>query len=118
MRSLMTVDPATLNFVQGEEKMFRFGRRESCGDRLMGRRFAHLDFIVVAVLALALCAGVTGCGSGSAATPGPTPTPTPAPTPIPTPTPNPVPSVSKISPNSAPAGALAFTLTVNGANFL
>jgi Tol biopolymer transport system component len=72
--------------------------------------------IITAVLAVALSAGMAGCGSGSGATPGPTPTPTPAPTP--TPTPNPPPAVGTISPNSAPAGALAFTLTVHGSNFV
>jgi Tol biopolymer transport system component len=72
-----------------------------------------MERIVVVLLALTIGAGLTACGSGSAATPGPTPTPTPAPTP----TPNPAPSVGSISPNAAPAGALAFTLTVNGSNF-
>jgi Tol biopolymer transport system component len=56
------------------------------------------------LLALALLPGLAGCGSGSGATPGPTPTPSP-------------PTVSSLSPQSAPAGALAFTLTVNGSNF-
>jgi Tol biopolymer transport system component len=60
----------------------------------------------VAALVFLVCAGVSGCGSGS----GPTPTPTP--------TSNPAPSVITISPTSAAAGAPAFTLTVNGSNFV
>src|SRR5215472_6435601 len=68
--------------------------------------------LTLALLAVAMVAGTAGCGSGSGATPGPTPTPTP------TPTPNPTPSIGSISPSNAPAGALAFTLTVNGSNFL
>jgi Tol biopolymer transport system component len=99
-------------FVQGEEKMFRLG--ESRNNRIVGRRFVLLDFIVLVLLAVVAVSGLAGCGSGSAATPGPTPTPTPAPTP----TPNPAPSVGSVSPNGAPAGALAFTLTVNGSNFV
>jgi len=66
----------------------------------------------VVLLVVAMVAGTAGCGSGSGATPGPTPTPAP------TPTPNPTPSVSLISPSSTPAGAQAFTLTVNGSNFV
>jgi Tol biopolymer transport system component len=59
-------------------------------------------YLLIALLAIS--AGIAGCGSGSTATPGPTP--------------NPVPAVNSVSPNSAPAGALAFTLTVSGSNFL
>jgi len=68
--------------------------------------------LTLALLAVAIVAGTAGCGSGSGATPGPTPTPAP------TPTPNPTPTVGSILPSNAPAGALAFTLTVNGSNFL
>src|SRR5262249_9028560 len=67
--------------------------------------------IITALLVMTICVATAGCGSGSA-TPGPTPTPTPAPTP------NPAPAVSTVSPNSAPAGGLAFTLTVHGSNFV
>src|SRR6516225_9215474 len=72
------------------------------------------------LLIFALCIAAGGCGSGSGAAPTPTPTPapTPTPTPAPTPTPNPAANVTSISPSSAPAGALAFTLTVKGSNFV
>jgi len=78
------------------------------------RRRGHVNsiravaVIAPAMLALSLCVGIAGCSSGSGTTPGPTPTPTP----------NPAPTMSSISPSNAPAGALAFTLTVNGSNFL
>ena len=65
--------------------------------------------VSIALLAAALGAVISGCGS-SGATPGPTPTPTP--------TPNPTPTVTTLSPSSAPAGGLAFTLTVHGSNFV
>ena len=79
---------------------------------------------ILVLLAVALSAASTGCGSSSAAstrtaTTTPTPTPTPIPTPTPTPTPtNPAPGITTIAPTSAPAGALAFTLTVSGSSFL
>jgi Tol biopolymer transport system component len=77
------------------------------------RGFIAPKAIALGLLCLTLWVGVAGCGSGSAAkVPGPSPTPTPAPTP------NPAPSVSSISPSSAPAGALAFMLAVNGSNFV
>jgi Tol biopolymer transport system component len=66
----------------------------------------------VFALAAALCFGSVGCSGGSSAPPQPTPDPTPTPTPAPAPT------VTDISPNGAPAGALAFTLIVTGSNFL
>jgi hypothetical protein len=74
--------------------------------------------IIAVLLGAALGLGISGCGSGSGAVPTPTPTPAPTPTPTPAPTPNPTPTVTTISPNSAPAGALAFMLTVDGANFV
>lgn len=76
----------------------------------MSKKMNRVVSILAGLLIIAFCA--SGCGSGSGATPGPTPTPAP------TPTPNPTPSVGSISPSNAPAGALAFTLTVNGSNFL
>src|SRR5262245_20921607 len=78
----------------------------------MHQKWLTIPGLTVALLAEVTLAGLAGCGSGSGATPGPTPTPAP------TPTPNPAPSVSSISPSNAPAGALAFTLTVNGSNFI
>jgi hypothetical protein len=39
-------------------------------------------------------------------------------TPVPNATPNPVPATSEISPSSAPAGSVAFTLSVNGSDFV
>jgi len=65
-------------------------RRPGCAER-------ENVLAVMALLALVLCLSLTGCGSASGAAP---------------------PTVSSISPTSAPAGALAFTLTVNGSNFL
>ena len=53
---------------------------------------------------------VAGCGGGSGTTPPPTPTPTP--------TPNPSPAITTLSPASAAAGGAAFTLTVDGSNFV
>src|SRR5262245_32692370 len=65
-------------------------------------------YLLLALMAISV--GVAGCGSSSGATPTPTPTPAP--------TPNPTPAVTTVSPNSAPAGALAFTLTVRGNSFV
>jgi len=50
---------------------------------------------------------VAGCG-GNASSPSPPPPPIG----------NPVPSITSLSPTSAPAGAAALTLTVNGSNFI
>jgi len=61
-------------------------------------------------LLLFLAAGCGGGASGTALQPTPTPTPVPAP--------NPVPSVANLSPSSAPAGGSAFTLIVNGEDFV
>jgi Tol biopolymer transport system component len=85
-----------------EKKMFRLSGRESQIGCLIGWRGRMPCFIAGTLLALAVCTSMIGCGTGSAA---------PS-------TPNPVPSVSTISPTSAPAGALAFMLTVNGSNFV
>ena len=84
--------------------------------------------LIIVVLAMVTMAFVTGCGSSTqtlaqpapvpTATPSPSPTATPVPTPTATPTPNANPSIASISPNAATASGLAFTLTVNGANFL
>jgi Right handed beta helix region/Immunoglobulin I-set domain len=48
---------------------------------------------------------VTGCGGGSSGS-------------APAPPSNPVPSISSLSPSSTTAGGAAFTLTVNGSNFI
>lgn len=82
----------------------------------MLQKWLAADRIALPLLAGVMIAGLAGCGSGPRAMPGPTPTPTP--TPAPTPTPNPAPNLGSISPSNAPAGALAFTLTVNGSNFV
>jgi Tol biopolymer transport system component len=63
----------------------------------------HWQSAMVVVLAVILAASLLGCGGGSSAPP---------------PVLNPVPSVTAISPDSAAAGELAFTLNVNGSNFL
>ena len=88
--------------------MFSLNRSRIGFGRVVSRS-AGLAVIAPALLALAISASLAGCGSGSGATPGPTPTPTP--------TPSLPPTVTSISPQSAPAGALAFTLIVNGSNF-
>jgi Tol biopolymer transport system component len=72
------------------------------------RRLCHL--FGMALIGIAVSAAIAGCSSGSTTIPGPTPTPTPTPTPGPT--------VTSLSPNSAPTGGLAFTLTVSGSNFV
>src|SRR5262245_3162995 len=95
----------------------------------MWRRTFKPIIITLLMAALLMAAAVfAGCGGHSSTpgrptptptpTPAPTPTPTPAPTPTPTPTPNPSPSISSLSPASAAGGGAAFTLTVNGANFV
>jgi hypothetical protein len=62
------------------------------------RRLVTLGIVSLVFLA--------GCGGGTASTANPTPTP------------NPTPTVTTISPNSAVAGGAAFTLTINGTNFV
>lgn len=59
----------------------------------------------VALAFLALVANTIGCGGASGAAP------------VPTPTPGAAPAVTTISPNGAPVGSVALTLTVNGSNF-
>src|SRR5581483_2243045 len=68
------------------------------------------------LLAVAISVGSLGCGGAArtADTLGPANTPVPAPTPAP----NPAPAVASISPNILTAQGQAFTLTVNGSNFL
>jgi WD40 repeat protein len=61
-----------------------------------------------ALLVLEVCLVIAGCGGSGGSNPVPTP---PAPTP-------PAPTISTISPTSNVAGSPAFTLTVNGSNFL
>src|SRR5215472_17350026 len=95
-----------------EERMMSYRDGFAVREVLADRRNDFWNPLSAALLALIVCACLTGCGSGSAATPGPSPTPTPAPTPTPTP------SIANISPGSAPAGALAFTLNVRGTNFV
>ena len=53
---------------------------------------------------LVLIAGLLGCGGGGGGTPPPSG--------------NPVPTLTSISPTSATAGGVAFTLTANGSNFI
>ena len=51
---------------------------------------------------------LAGCGGGTASTVNPIPTPTSTPTP----------TITAISPNTTVAGGAAFTLTINGTNFV
>ncbi len=59
------------------------------------------------LISVILAAASYGCGGGSSASSNPPP-----------PTPNPIPAITSISPSSATAGGAAFTLTVNGSNFI
>jgi hypothetical protein len=62
--------------------------------------------VVKAVITLPIIlAGLSGCGGSSAYQP-------------PGPTPNPVPAINALSPSSASTGTAAFTLQVNGTNFV
>jgi hypothetical protein len=60
-------------------------------------------FVISGIVSLVFLAG---CGGGTASTVNPTPTA------------NPTPTITTISPNSAVAGGAAFTLTINGTNFV
>jgi trimeric autotransporter adhesin len=60
-----------------------------------------MNWILCIVLALEVTLGITGCGGGQAPPPPP-----------------PAPMIGSISPTSASAGGKAFTLTVNGSNFV
>jgi hypothetical protein len=72
--------------------------RQAGKDRIL--TFGILSFVCALALSLTNCGGK---GGGSSAPP---------------PTNNPVPSITSISPTSATAGGAAFTLTVNGSNFI
>jgi YVTN family beta-propeller protein len=78
----------------------------TCG---RSRSIRHVGFHsrTIALLIVALI-GVWGCGGGTASTVNPTQTPNP----------NPTPTITAISPSSAVAGGAAFTLTINGTNFV
>jgi YVTN family beta-propeller protein len=65
----------------------------------MRRGILSISFLLVSLM------GVGGCGGGSASQPPPSKS-------------NPTPTVISISPNSVAAGAAAFTLTVNGTNYV
>jgi YVTN family beta-propeller protein len=65
----------------------------------MRRGIISISFLLVSLM------GVGGCGGGSASQPPPSKS-------------NPTPAVISISPNSVAAGAAAFTLTVNGTNYV
>jgi len=75
------------------------------------RSFTNARFhpSVIALLIAAMI-GIWGCGGGTASTLNPTQTPSPPG--------NPTPTITAISPNSAVVGGAAFTLTINGTNFV
>src|SRR5579863_3272033 len=65
---------------------------------------AGIEKVPAWLIPLLAIAGFSGCGGSSSSTS--------------TPPPNPVPSITSLSPASASAGGAAFTLTVNGTDFL
>jgi hypothetical protein len=67
-------------------------------------RIIKIRLEVIALLAAVV--GLSNCGGSSSSTSTPPPPP------------NPVPSISLLSPSSASTGGPAFTLTVNGSNFI
>ena len=73
------------------------------------RSFTNLKLHPVQiVLVIAAVIVFSGCGGGAASTANPTPPSTP----------NPAPTISMISPNSVTDDNAAFTLTINGTNFV
>jgi IPT/TIG domain len=67
--------------------------------------FSRISRIQLCLSLLLGIVGLTACGGTSTSNPPPPP-------------PNPVPSISSLSPSSASAGGAAFTLVVNGGNFI
>jgi hypothetical protein len=67
-------------------------------------RISRIQLCLILLLGIV---GLSACGGSSSSTSNPPPPP-----------PNPVPSISSLSPSSASAGGAAFTLTVNGTNFI
>jgi len=65
----------------------------------------HRVLLIEILMAVISVAGSFGCGGGSSSTSNP-------------PAANPVPSISSLSPSFASTGGAAFTLTVNGNNFI
>lgn len=68
------------------------------------KAIGSLNTFLATPLASACLLVLVGCGGGGSGSTGPAP--------------NPVPSISSISPSAATAGGAAFTLTVNGTNFI
>jgi len=79
-------------------------------------RINRLSFNIVAVLLVALCAGVLGCDIDSETGPQPTPTPTASPTPTPTPTASPTPTptpTASPTPTPPPSGEVLSAIQIN-----
>ncbi len=73
-------------------------------NRLRGRDIRIHLWLIVPLLAIT---GLSACGGSSSTSTSPPP-----------PISNPVPSITSLSPSAATAGGAAFTLTVNGTNFI
>jgi hypothetical protein len=78
-------------------------RRWGLRNNELCKSLAEIKQVGAFLIPLLAIAGLSGCGGSSSSTSTP---------------PNPVPSITSLSPSSTTAGGTAFTLTVNGTNFI